>query len=247
MSISEIFLLKEIKMEESKKTIGEIVAEDYRTAKVFEGHGIDFCCGGKVSLLATCAEKGIDLATIIEEIAAVKNLPVERSQDYSSWELSFLADYIINVHHSYLKENTVQIAGNARKIAAVHGARHPELNEIATIFDRIAIDLTAHLKEEEEEFFPAIKRVDLQKKSGTTAAATDIEIIKNALKKLIHEHEEVGDAIHQIRHLAGGYAIPGDACNTFMVTYQKLKEFEDDLHKHVHLENNILFPKAVLL
>ena len=247
MSISEIFLLKEIKMEESKKTIGEIVAEDYRTAKIFEGHGIDFCCGGKVSLLATCAEKGIDLATIIEEIAAVKNLPVERRQDYSSWELSFLADYIINVHHSYLKENTAQIAGNAQKIAAVHGTRHPEVIEIATIFNKIAIDLTAHLKEEEEEFFPAIKRVDIQKKTGTTAAATDIEIIKNSLKKLIHEHEEVGDAIHQIRHLAGGYAIPGDACNTFMVTYQKLKEFEDDLHKHVHLENNILFLKAALL
>lgn len=234
-------------MEESKKTIGEIVAEDYRTAKIFEGHGIDYCCGGKVSLLATCAEKDIDLATIIEEIAAVKNLPVERRQDYSSWELSFLADYIINVHHSYLKENTAQIAGNAQKIAAVHGTRHPEVIEIATIFNKIAIDLTAHLKEEEEEFFPAIKRVDMQKKTGTTAAATDIEIIKNSLKKLIHEHEEVGDAIHQIRHLAGGYAIPGDACNTFMVTYQKLKEFEDDLHKHVHLENNILFLKAALL
>jgi len=234
-------------MEESQKTIGVIVAEDYRTAKVFEGYGIDYCCGGKVSLLATCAEKDIDLATIIEEIAAVKNLPVERRQDYSSWELSFLADYIINVHHSYLKENTSQIAGNAQKIAAVHGTRHPEVIEIATIFNKIAIDLTAHLKEEEEEFFPAIKRVDMQKKTGTTAAATDIEIIKNSLKKLIHEHEEVGDAIHQIRHLAGGYAIPGDACNTFMVTYQKLKEFEDDLHKHVHLENNILFLKAALL
>lgn len=234
-------------MEESKKTIGEIVAEDYRTAKVFEDHGIDFCCGGKVALLATCEEKGIDLATIIGEIAAVKNLSVERSQDYSSWELSFLADYIINVHHSYLKENTAQIAGNTRKIAAVHGTRHPELIEIAAIFDKIAIDLTAHLKEEEEEFFPAIKRVDLLKKTGATVAATDIELIKNSLKKLIHEHEEVGDAIHQIRHLAGGYAMPGDACNTFMVTYQKLKEYEDDLHKHVHLENNILFLKAALL
>ncbi len=167
-------------------------------------------------------KKASILPPYIGEIAAVKNLPVERGQDYSSWEMSFLVDYIINVHHSYLKENTVQIAGNARKIAAVHGARHPELIEIATIFDKIAIDLTAHLKEEEEEFFPAIKRVDLQKKTGATAA-TDIEIIKNSLKKLIHEHEEVGDAIHKIRHLAEGYAIPGDACNTFMVTYQKLK------------------------
>ena len=234
-------------MNTSERTIGEIVADDYRTAKVFENHGIDFCCGGNVVLAATCAERGLDLATITRELDAVKSEPVERSQNYASWELPFLADYIINAHHAYLKENTGQIAAYAHKIAVVHGAHHPEVIEIATIFDKIAVDMAAHLREEEEVFFPAIKRAHATRKAGSAPEAKDIETIKTSLKKLSHEHEGIGDAVHTIRHLAKGYAIPGDVCNTFVVTYQKLKEFEDDLHKHVHLENNILFLKAAQL
>jgi regulator of cell morphogenesis and NO signaling len=231
----------------SDRTIGEIVAEDYRTAKVFESYGIDFCCGGNVALAATCTKKGIDLGTITREIKAVKSKPVERSQNYVLWEMPFLADYIINAHHSYLKENTGQIAAYTHKIAAVHGAHHPEVIEIATIFDKIANDMATHLREEEEVFVPAIKRADAARKAGAAPEAEDIETIKNSLNKLSQEHEEIGDAIHMIRHLAKEYAVPGDVCNTFVVTYQKLKEFEDDLHKHVHLENNILFLKAAQL
>ena len=225
-------------------TIGEIVAADFRTAKVFETHGIDFCCGGKVALATICSEKGFDLATIIRELEAVQNTPADRSQNYSSWTLPFLADYIVNTHHAYLKENDAQIAAYARKIAGVHGAHHPEVIEIAAIFDKIVTDMTAHLREEEEVFFPALKRADAARISGTTPEAKDRDTIRASLLRLHREHEEIGDAVHSIRHLAKDYAIPGDVCNTFMVTYQKLKEFEDDLHKHVHLENNILFPKA---
>ena len=234
-------------MNTSERTIGEIVAADYRTAQVFENHGIDFCCGGNVALAATCTEKGLDLAAITRELDAVKNGPVERSQNYAAWELPFLADYIINAHHTYLKENTGQIAAYARKIAGVHGAHHPEVIEIATIFDKIAVDMAAHLREEEEVCFPAIKRTYATRRAGSAAEANDIETIQTSLQKLSQEHEGIGDAVHTIRHLAKEYAIPGDVCNTFMVTYQKLKEFEDDLHKHVHLENNILFPKAAKL
>ena len=234
-------------MNTSERTIGEIVAGDYRTAKVFESHKIDFCCGGNVALAEACKTKGIDFATITRELDAAKSEPVERSQNYASWELPFLADYIINAHHTYLKENTGQIAAYAHKIAAVHGAHHPEVIEIATIFDRIAADMAAHLREEEEVFFPAIKRAHATRKAGSAPAAKDIATIKTSLTKLGHEHEVIGDAVHTIRHLAKEYAIPGDVCNTFVVTYQKLKEFEDDLHKHVHLENNILFLKAAQL
>jgi len=228
----------------SEKTIGEIVADDFRTAGVFEQHGIDFCCGGKVVLSATCKGKGIELAEIIAEINAVKNEPVERPLNYASWELPFLADYIVTVHHAYLKENTGQIAAYAHKIAAVHGARHPEVIEIAAVFDTIATDLAGHLREEEEVFFPAVKRAAAARKAASAPSAQDIETIRNLIKKLGHEHEVIGNAFHTIRHLPKEYAVPGDVCNTFMVTYQKLKEYEDDLHKHVHLENNILFPKA---
>ena len=234
-------------MNTSERTIGEIVAADYRTAQVFENHGIDFCCGGNVALAATCTEKGLDLAAITRELDAVKNGPVERSQNYAAWELPFLADYIINAHHTYLKENTGQIAAYARKIAGVHGAHHPEVIEIATIFDKIAVDMAAHLREEEEVCFPAIKRTYATRRAGSAAEANDIETIQTSLTKLRQEHEGIGDAVHTIRHLAKDYAIPGDVCNTFVVTYQNLKEFEDDLHKHVHLENNILFPKAAKL
>ena len=229
------------------KTIGEIVAADFRTAAVFEKHGIDFCCGGKVVLAATCAEKGLDLAVITEELEAVQNQPVERSQNYSSWSLPFLADYIVNTHHVYLKENDDQIAAYAQKIATVHGAHHPEVIRIAAIFGKIATDMIGHLKEEEEVFFPALKRADAARTAGTAPDASDRETIQASLLRLHREHEEIGDAIHEIRHLAKGYAIPDDVCNTFMLTYRKLNEFEDDLHKHVHLENNILFPKAAEL
>ncbi|MDD2542722.1 MAG: hemerythrin domain-containing protein, partial [Desulfuromonadaceae bacterium] len=129
----------------------------------------------------------------------------------------------------------------------VHGAHHPEVIKIAAIFDKIATDMVAHLKEEEEVFFPAIKRVDAARISGNTPEVKDREIIRESLITLHREHEEIGDAVHTIRHLSHEFAIPNDVCNTFMVTYQKLKEFEEDLHKHVHLENNILFPKAALL
>jgi regulator of cell morphogenesis and NO signaling len=229
------------------KTIGEIVAADFRTANVFENYGIDFCCGGKVALAAICKKKGLDLAAITSELEAVNNEPVERSQNYSSWALPFLADYIVNTHHVYLKENDEQIAAYSRKIADVHGFHHPEVIRIATIFDKIATDMAAHLKEEEEVCFPAIKRIYAAKITGNTPDTIDRETIRVSLLKLHREHEEIGDAVHTIRHLSKEYAIPGDVCNTFMVTYRKLKEFEDDLHKHVHLENNILFPKAAEL
>lgn len=234
-------------MTETKRTIGEIVAEDYRTAKVFEAQGIDFCCGGNITLQAVCQEKGINPALLEEELEAVKSEPVERSQNFSAWELSFLADYIVNVHHTYLKDNTDKVIAYTQKIATVHGVNHPETIEIASIFNKIAADLATHLREEEDIFFPALKRVDAHKKTSTIPAAIDIETIKESLKRLTDEHEEIGDAIHKINHLAGGYAIPDNICNTFVVTYRKLMEFEEDLHKHVHLENNILFPKALQL
>ena len=231
----------------SETTVGAIVADDIRTAGVFEKHGIDFCCGGSISLAAICREKGLDLATLRQEIAEVKSTPVDRSRNYAAWTLPFLADYIVNTHHAYLNENSAQIAAYADKIAGVHGAHHPEVIEIAAIFAKIATDMTAHLREEEEVLFPAIKRIHAARIAGNPPEALDLETIRSSLVKLDHEHQEIGDAAHSIRHLAHGYAIPDDVCNTFAVTYQKLQEFEDDLHKHVHLENNILFPKAARL
>jgi regulator of cell morphogenesis and NO signaling len=231
----------------SGKTVGDIVTDDYRTAEIFEKHGIDFCCGGNVTLADACLKQGIDPASLVREIEGLQQAPVDRSRNYSAWTLSFLADYIVNTHHAYLKENDDQIVAYTQKIASVHGARHPEVIKIAVIFEKIATDLVAHLKEEEEVFFPAIKRAEAARISGNQPDTKDRETIKNSLVRLHREHEEVGDAIHEIRRLANGFSLPDDVCNTFMLTYRKLDEFEEDLHKHVHLENNILFLKAATL
>jgi len=228
-------------------TIGAIVANDFRAATIFERHGIDFCCGGKIPLAEACKSKGIELDALKSELESLQHEPVDRSQNYSSWSLSFLADYIVNTHHVYLKENDDQIVAYARKIASVHGERHPEVIRIAVLFEKIATDMVAHLKEEEEVFFPALKRAEAARTSGNQPDARDRETIRDSLVRLHREHEEVGDAIHEIRRLANGFRIPEGVCNTFMLTYRKLDEFEEDLHKHVHLENNILFLKATQL
>ncbi len=232
----------------SNRTIGEIVVEDYRLASIFGKYKIDFCCGGKVTLASICSEKNIDISAIIKELETAKSGHLEHSRNYGSWKLPFLIDYIMNTHHAYLKENTDKIAIYANKIAAVHSRHHPEVIEIAAIFNKIAIDMAAHLREEEEEeeevFFPAVKRVDVNK---DVPDAKDITTIESSLSKLSHEHDEIGNAVHRIHHLSGEYAIPVDVCNTFVITYQKLNEFENDLHKHVHLENNILFKKTAQL
>jgi len=229
------------------QTIGDLVAKDYRIADVFGKHGIDFCCGGNVTLEAACSGKGIDRAQMVRELEEATARPLDRSRNYDAWELPFLADYIVNTHHGYLKENTESIVAYAQKIAEVHGPQHPEVIEIAGIFGRVAADLRQHLREEEEVLFPAIRRLAEQAKSGSDRDAGAAEVLRESLQALGHEHDEIGAAMHAIRALAKNYAIPADVCNTFMLTYRKLEEFEDDLHKHVHLENNILFPKAAKL
>jgi regulator of cell morphogenesis and NO signaling len=229
------------------KTIGELVAADYRAARVFEKYGIDFCCGGRIPLATACRERGIDPDLVSREIEEAGSEPLERSQNYTAWGLPFLADYIINTHHAYLNENLGKISAYAHKIAQVHGARHPEVIEIARIFAKIATDMVAHLREEEDVLFPAIRRIDAAVQAGREPDAGDRETVKTSLAQLDREHEEIGDAVHTIRDLSNNYGIPDDVCNTFMLTYRMLKEFEDDLHKHVHLENNILFPKAAQL
>lgn len=226
------------------KTVGRYVADDYRSAAVFEKHGIDFCCGGDVSLLAVCQVKQLDPEALLAELATAQREPIERSRNYAAWELPFLADYIVAVHHAYIKENAGPIEAYARKIAEVHGAHHPEVKEIATLFARMAVELEAHLREEEEVCFPAMKRAVAARKIGLLPDPLDLELIRTDLAKLRKEHDEVGAAIHTIRHLAADYTLPNDVCTTFALTYRKLKEFEEDLHLHVHLENNLLFLKA---
>jgi regulator of cell morphogenesis and NO signaling len=222
------------------KAVGDIVAGDFRTAGIFAGAGIDFCCGGKQSLSEACLEKGLDISNLETELKSVMDLPMTPSQNFNEWELDFLCDYIINTHHKFVVKKLPELVFYTQKIAAVHGVHHPELIEVSRLFEKINEELTQHLHHEEEVVFPAIKSV-------VGNGVWDKIAIKAEIDRLRGEHDFAGGSMDQINRLTGGYNMPGDACNTYMVTLKLLKEFEDDLHIHVHLENNILFPKTLQL
>jgi len=221
------------------KTIGEIVAADYRAASVFKEAGIDFCCGGKKSIEETCAEKGIDKSELISKLERLESTPNTTTHNFIEWELGFLCDYVVNTHHKYVLKSLPVLVAYTEKIASVHGDRHPELREVTRLFSHINEELLQHLKNEEKILFPAIKEV---LKSGSPEAK---ETIKSEISRLSGEHEFAGGVMDKINVITSGYLVPDDGCNTYQIAFRLLNEFEDDLHTHVHLENNILYPKAI--
>jgi regulator of cell morphogenesis and NO signaling len=231
-----------------EETIGEMVTNDFRKAQVFKKLGIDFCCGGKKTLSEISAKKGISLEKIKEELKAVDNLDsVSCGLSFNKWEIDFLSDYVINTHHQYCRESIPFSAELAHKVARVHGEGHPEVVKVAEIFDRIAQDLTLHMMKEEKIVFPYIKELVNAKKTDGILKAKSFGNISSPIQVMDMEHEEVGENFERIRELTSGYTPPPDACNSYIILYKKLEEFENDLHKHVHLESNIIFPKAIKL
>jgi regulator of cell morphogenesis and NO signaling len=221
------------------RTIGEIVASDYRTASIFKEEGIDFCCGGNKSFEETCSEKGIDPAKLIRKFETIDSTPNTTTHLYNEWTPEFLCDYIINTHHRYVLKSLPDLVQYTAKISSVHGERHTELAVVAELFSQINRELLQHMKKEEELFFPAIKEVF---RSGSeTAKAT----IVSEMSRLSVEHEFAGNTMDMINVITHKYLVPPDGCNTYHLTFKLLQEFEDDLHTHIHLENNILFPKAL--
>ncbi len=224
-----------------ESTIGEIVADDFRAAALFKEAGIDFCCGGNKSLAEACKEKGVDETNLIQQLNALAHSPVNGAMNFKEWNPGFLSDYIINTHHKYVLKNLPELVFYTQKIADVHGAHHPELNEVATLFTKINEELLQHLKHEEEVLFPAIKEAEKH------ASASVKSTIISEITRMQGEHEFAGGAMDKINVLTNNYLIPADACNTYRVSLKLLEQFEDDLHTHVHLENNILYPKALKL
>ena len=229
---------------ETNETIGQMVTNDFRKAEIFKKYGIDFCCGGKKTLMQACAEKGLDPGKLEAELMQLKDVSSSaRPLPYNEWGLDFLADYIVNTHHVYVKKALPQLIGYATKVATVHGKHHPELPEIKQLVDDLAYDLLSHMKKEENILFPYIKRLAASpggQQGGFGSVQQPISVMQM-------EHEAAAGYIEDIKRLSNNYAIPQDACATYTVFYKMLEEFEDDLHLHVHLENNILFPKAVIL
>jgi regulator of cell morphogenesis and NO signaling len=226
-------------------TVGEIVTEDYRAAGVFKKYGLDFCCGGKKKLSDACERKGLDLDVLLAEIDNLSQKETE-GHNYKEWSPSFLVDYIINNHHHFVRTKLPEIKAYANKVAKVHGKTYPVLNEMLGTFMILKDEMLSHLDAEEQILFPYIKKMENATLEGTvTPNKTNSGTAAQAIDMMEQEHDEAGKLMAQLEEMSDGFTPPQDACATFRVYFQNLEGFRDDLHKHVHLENNILFPKAL--
>jgi regulator of cell morphogenesis and NO signaling len=223
-------------------TVGEIVAADFRAASVFEQFGIDFCCGGRRSVSEACSTAAVDPASVR---AALDALPPAGTQgdDLTGWPVDRLIDHIVETHHAYIRDALPAIARRLAKLVEVHGQRHPELAQIAVSFDRIGRDLLQHMLKEEHVLFPYVRELARHGPRIPSPFGT----VENPIRMMEREHRDAGDEMQVIRELSDGFQPPPSACTTYRVTFQELATFERDLHRHVHLENNVLFPKAVEL
>ncbi len=228
-----------------QNSVGEVVAIDYRTAAIFEKYGIDFCCKGHRSIDEACERKSIMTEEVMRDLK--KHFSSENTDcpDYKSWPSAQLVDYIVEKHHRYVEETTPLISRYLEKLCKVHGARHPELFDVNRLFTESAVDLAQHMKKEELVLFPWIKGMDRADDKIEIKNLSDKEMIQQPVHMLMHEHENEGDRFKTIETLTNNYHVPDDGCSTYKVAYQMLREFQNDLHLHIHLENNILFPKAI--
>lgn len=225
------------------KKIGDIVAENYNTAAVFREFGLDFCCGGNHQLRDVCKDHGVPFSEIVARLEELSTTS-DSGDNYSSWSPSFLIDYIVNTHHNFVRQKASEIEAYAAKVARVHGDNHPENIDIYQTFRQLANELLEHLEEEEASVFPLIKKAAAKREAGELLTDAELNALKTELEQMETEHEQAGRLMGDIRHLSRQFTPPADACATYRILYQNLEGFERDLHKHVHLENNILFQKA---
>ena len=222
-------------LELKDKTIAEIVSEDISTASVFKKHNIDFCCGGGISVEKACEKSNLNLNEVVNDLKNHSGKSDVTNLNFKDWAPDFLADYIKNVHHTYVMENLTIINQFSSKVAKVHGEHAPETIEIDNLFTALSNELISHLEKEEAILFPAIK--ERAKNPDYSFDASVIEILED-------EHESAGDIVKKITKLSNHFTPPDWGCNTFKALYFKLDEFINDLYQHIHLENNILFPKV---
>jgi regulator of cell morphogenesis and NO signaling len=227
-----------------EQRIGDIVAGDIRTAAVFQRHGIDFCCGGRQSLGDACAARGIASASILEELDALRRTPDASVERDAERDLDALVAHILDTHHAYLRKTMPVLIEWSRKVASAHGANHPETVAIAGHVSDLCADLEQHMFKEERILFPAIVGAVRERRAGRRAQHT-FGTIANPIRMMEMEHVQAGNGLEEIRRLSAGFALPADACATFTALYRELAAFEADLHRHIHLENNILFPRAL--
>jgi regulator of cell morphogenesis and NO signaling len=232
----------------ASRTVGEVVAEDYRLGSVFKQYGIDFCCGGGINVAAACEKRGVNLDELERELATARD---GRSGGPAAgsvkWDLDFLADYIVHNHHRYVRESLPALEAFGTKVARVHGHARPELGDISEKLAELAEEMRQHMEKEERILFPFVKQmVNAQRAQGGRPVAP-FGTIGNPIGVMEDEHERIGELMAEIRSLSNEFQPPDWACNTYRALFAKLAEFEEDLHWHVHLENNVLFPRTLAL
>jgi regulator of cell morphogenesis and NO signaling len=227
--------------------VTEIVTNDYRTAEVFRKYGIEYCCGGRWPLEMVCDTKGIDIAVLTKELEeATRTVQVPNSLPFNEWDIDFLADYIVHVHHHYLKKQLPEMKALLLKFADEHRKKYPYIPELENTFLRFYKEMLPHLQQEEEIIFPYIRQIAHAFDSREPYASLLVRTLRKPIEEVMnHEHTSVIMAAQNMRELTNDYTPPAQACVSHKVVFLKLKELDNDLMQHMHLENNILFPRAI--
>jgi regulator of cell morphogenesis and NO signaling len=227
--------------------VGEVVRQNFKTAPLFQSNNIDYCCGGNKSISEACHEVGIESGQFIEQLEKIMAFVDPDTEYFNNLPLDELCDFIVKRHHSYVKNNIPFLIQSLEKIGKVHGDHHPELFEMKDLFNESASALTMHMQKEENMLFPYIKKMVTAKQNGVLPGRPVFGSVANPVSMMIREHEVEGNRFDEIAKISNNYIIPDNACTTYKATLRQLKDFEADLHRHIHLENNILFPGAIEL
>jgi regulator of cell morphogenesis and NO signaling len=222
-------------------TIGDLVANRPELASLFESLGIDFCCGGRRTLEDACREAGLDYPSVLARVQAIEANSPEAPSPMPS--LASLCEQIVETHHHYLRRQFPLIERLLEKVLAAHQTRHPELVRLQRVFTEFAFELRRHMAKEEQVLFPAIARLETDRRFP----AGPFGSIRNPIAAMEHEHDSAGDELGMMRGLTAGFVPPPDACPTYRALITALADLEQDMHRHVHLENNVLFPAALRL
>jgi regulator of cell morphogenesis and NO signaling len=228
----------------TSETVGKIVAEAPAATREFEKLGIDYCCGGSRTLAEACAHAKISVDEVRARLEKSLATASPRDVDWQNQPLSDLIAHINSTHHVFVRSECPRIEALAAKVAGVHGKNHPELKEVQRQFAALAQELSVHMMKEEQILFPYLLRMEECVLAGEPAPPAMFGTVVNPIRMMMQEHDGAGDILRSLRSITNEYALPPDACVSYRTLFGALQEFEADLHQHIHLENNILFPRA---
>lgn len=227
----------------AEKTVGQMVAENPEAARIFEKAGIDYCCGGHRSLEEACSKSRMPLSEVAAMLESAA--PTCADRDWLTASQSDLVDHIVTKHHGYVRQELPRLTALIAKVNGVHGKNHPELAPIARTFADIENEMTMHMMKEEKILFPYIVDMEKAAQGKGVRPMPMFGTVQNPIRMMMMEHDSAGANLKTIRELSSDYTPPADGCASYGVLYEALAAFEADLHQHIHLENNILFPRAV--